>query len=253
MLSKIFSIPMLRTIPKSLLFKVLRNRKRVPSATGLTEQLAIIQAIYKAPAGAVVECGTYLGGSAVNLSLACRDTNRLLYIFDSFEGLPEPSQADRNHLVPSSSEVHRYAKGYWKGPLETVRANLRKFGYAEVCHFNKGYFEETLPKFEAPVAVAFCDVDLVDSLRTCLKYIWPMIVEGGYLFTHEAHHLSIAKLFYDDAWWNGAFGCEAPGLIGAGSGLGLTLTPQGTFGSCLGYVIKTPKYSAVLEEVGLPS
>ena len=43
--------------------------------------------------GDVVECGCYLGGSSVNISLVCALTGRRLLIYDSFEGLPEPSGA----------------------------------------------------------------------------------------------------------------------------------------------------------------
>lgn len=234
---------------KRLLVHALRNRFRVPSATGLTEQLAVTNAILKAPAGCVVECGTYLGGSAVNLSYACEMTQREFFVFDSFEGLPEPLADDEKHCVLQSSEIHRYSKGAWKGTLETVRNNLARYG--RTAHLVKGYFEETLPAFNKPIAVAFCDVDLLASLDTCIRYLWPRLVDGGYFFTHEADHLSIAKLFHDDCWWQKYLGCLAPGLIGAGSGLGLSPKADGSFGSCIGYIVKNPVISAISNETGL--
>ena len=48
----------------------------------------------RSKAGCVVECGTYKGGSATNLSLICRITGRKLHIFDSFEGVSAPSKLD---------------------------------------------------------------------------------------------------------------------------------------------------------------
>jgi hypothetical protein len=47
--------------------------------------------------GCFVECGVWKGGSAVIMGLALKHANqkRDLHLFDSFEGLPEPSEAGR--------------------------------------------------------------------------------------------------------------------------------------------------------------
>ena len=39
------------------------------------------------------------------------------------------------------------------------------FGLLDSCIFHPGFFFETLSGFDLPTAVAFVDVDLVDSLR----------------------------------------------------------------------------------------
>lgn len=107
-------------------------------------------------------------------------------------------------------EYHSYAKGSWYGPLDTVKANVAKYGAPEVCTFIKGYFDATLPLFSERIGFAFCDVDLRRSLETCLRYLWPLLSADGLLFTHEAHHLEIASLFYDQAIWTDS----VPGLVG---------------------------------------
>ena len=45
--------------------------------------------------GFILECGTLKGGCAANLSLVAKMTNLKLLVYDSFEGLPEIIQADR--------------------------------------------------------------------------------------------------------------------------------------------------------------
>ena len=45
--------------------------------------------------GAIMECGTFKGGCAANLSIIAKITNRKLLIYDSFEGLPESVEGDR--------------------------------------------------------------------------------------------------------------------------------------------------------------
>jgi hypothetical protein len=108
-----------------------------------------------------------------------------------------------------------------------------------VCDFHVGYFEQTLPAFDTPCVFVFADVDLVSSLSTCLRHLWPRLDDGGFFYTHEAAHMESARLFFDRKWWREALGVEPPGLVGAGTGLGLIPAPGG-FRSALGYTAKTP-------------
>jgi hypothetical protein len=219
-----------------------RNRAKIKTASHWLEHLLMATQILKVPRhvqGCVIECGTFQGGSAANLSLVCALCNRTLEIFDSFEGLPEPSSPDGSHILVHEREVQTYAKGAFLGSLHDVQKNITKFGQISACNFNVGYFEQTLPAFRKPCVLVFLDVDLIESLRTCLMYLWPLIHEGCYLFTHEAHHMEIGELFFDKVWWKASLHCGAPGLVGAGSGLGL-LPSSGGFRSCLGYAVKDP-------------
>jgi O-methyltransferase len=223
--------------------KMRKNRKRITTASHFLEHLLMATEIMKVPPeveGCVVECGSFKGGSAANLSLVCALCNRQLEIFDSFTGLPEPSGVDQQHILVGANEVHTYAKGAFSGTLDEVRKNISECGDLDVCHFNVGYFDQTMPGFQKVCIMAFLDVDLVDSLETCLKYLWPLLQDGCYLFTHEAHHMEIPAFFFAENWWRSNLQCGAPGLVGAGSGLGLQPSPGG-FRSALGYTVKNPK------------
>jgi O-methyltransferase len=235
--------------PLGMYTRTFVNRFLAPSATGFRELLLMSNEILnsKVP-GVVVECGCYRGGSTATLSAACRKAKRRLHVFDSFCGLPEPGAEDMSHTVLSENEIHRYTKGAFAGSLDTVKGNVSRFGSIASCEFWPGYFETTLPQFKKQVAVAFCDVDLVGSLKTCIQYLWPLMPDGAVLFTHEAHHLEIAKLFHDDAWWNDVLRTKAPGLVGSGSGLGLRRTSHGYYGSSLGLVRKNPLVTRVSDE-----
>lgn len=110
-----------------LLMRIVRNRLRVTSATGFVEQLTMISALLRLPSsvtGVVIECGSYMGGTTVNLSHAARIVGRRLYVFDSFEGLPVPEESDATHLAMNVGELHVYNKGSWHGPLDIVKANI---------------------------------------------------------------------------------------------------------------------------------
>jgi O-methyltransferase len=226
----------------SLVVKMARNNRRVQTASHFLEHLMMATQIMRVPStvqGCVVECGSFKGGSATNLSLVCDLCNRKLEIFDSFAGLPEPGEGDKDHFVTTLEEVHRYQKGSYTGTLPEVKANITKYGKIGACNFNVGYFDTTLPHFSQKCVLAFLDVDLVGSLETCFLYLWPLLQDGCYLFTHEAHHVEIAALFFGETWWQSKMGCTPPGLIGAGTGLGL-LPAAGGFRSALGYTIKSP-------------
>ena len=146
-----------------------RNYREINTGSRVTDHLLMATQIMKIPRsieGCVVECGSFKGGSAVNLSLACDLCGRRMEIFDSFAGLPEPSSADKQHRLLNVSQVHTYEKGAWKGVLDEVKANIAKYGRIEVCNFNVEYFDQTLPSFRTATVFAFLDVDLRESLET---------------------------------------------------------------------------------------
>jgi len=214
----------------------------VQSASNFVTHLLMATQIMKiAPdrPGVIVECGCFKGASTANLSLVTRLCGRELHAFDSFEGLPEPEDYDRSHLVLARRETHVYEAGAYRGTLAEVQRNIADYGDVDVCHFHRGFVEDTLPGFDLPVVFAYVDVDLVSAVRTCLKHLWPVLADGSYLFTDEAHHMEIAQLFFDRNWWHDELDAEPPGLVGAGSGLGIIPDAGGARSSVI-YTVKNP-------------
>ncbi len=215
------------------------NTLRVRTASHYAEHLTMAAHIVSVPPhieGCVVECGCYKGGSTVNLSLASALAGRELHVFDSFEGLPAPAPDARN-VLHDDREIHRYECGMYSGSELEVRENVRRHGSLKSCTFHKGWFEDTLRDFRTPCVAAFVDVDLRASLETCVLAIWPQLVDGGALFVHEARHHEMASLFFDEEWWRSRLGTVAPGLVGAGTGIGLA-PEDGAWRSQLGYARK---------------
>lgn len=196
--------------------RMFANSVRIPTGTSFKAHLAMALKILETPPdvpGAILECGAWKGGSSTNLSLVCRIAGRRLKIYDSFQGLPAGQQGDR--------EAVHYRAGDYQGTLEEVRANVARYGAPEVCEFVQGWFDETLPRLDTPILLAFLDVDLEASLDTCVRCVWPRLVDGGYLFTDECVGTDYVALFYSERWWKTHFDRLPPGLIGAGTGLPL--------------------------------
>ncbi|MFC1962103.1 TylF/MycF/NovP-related O-methyltransferase, partial [Chloroflexota bacterium] len=92
--------------------------------------------------GDIIECGTFKGGSAANLSLVCRIVGRKLLVYDSFEGLPKSEESDRT--------AGGYHEGDFRGTLDEVTTNIKRYGALECCRFEKGWFRDTLPRLDNP-------------------------------------------------------------------------------------------------------
>lgn len=195
-------------------FTMFLNNIRIPSGSSFAGHLAMALKILETPPdvkGDILECGTWKGASAANLSLVCKLVGRRLLVFDSFEGLPEGDPRDR--------EARWYKKGDYKGAFDEVTTNVQKYGALDVCEFHKGWFHNTLPLLDTPILLAWLDVDLEASLDICVKHIWPHLTDGGYIFTDECGGTDYVALFYSEKWWQRHFGRTPPGLIGAGTGL----------------------------------
>jgi len=196
-------------------WRMFYNKLRVPTGTSYKSHLAMALKIFETPPeteGCVIECGTWQGGSAANLSLVCKMAGRKLVIYDSFEGLPEGKAEDRQGF---------YERGDYCGSLADVKRNIERCGAIEVCEFVKGWFDTTLPDLKGPVLLAFIDVDLELSLETCVRYLWPNLTEKGYIFIDEYVGLDYCSIFWSEEYWKKNFDRTPPGLIGSGVGLPL--------------------------------
>ena len=201
---------------RELIARVDTVHTNVTCAHSQAEMGRIISAILNTPAtipGVVLEAGCFKGGSTAKLSVAASLAGRRLLVFDSFEGLPDHAEPHKRTLT---GERIGFVRGLYAGAEEEVRANVARFGEIGVCEFIKGWFSDALPRLAEPVAVAFIDVDLAESTRTCLRYIYPRLVPGGVLFSHDGNLPLCIEVFRDERLWNDIGG--PPPMI---SGLGL--------------------------------
>lgn len=162
--------------------------------------------------GVLVECGSYKGGSTAKLSKVAELLDTKLVVYDSFEGLPENSEAHKESIFGEGIE---FPGGRFRATINEVKGNIGRYGSLSSCEFRAGWFKDTLPEHHEPIAAAFIDVDLRQSTYECLKYLYPYLVPGGSIFSQDGHVPMVVDLLNNDCFWEEM---EAPAPIISGLG-----------------------------------
>ena len=73
-----------------------------------------------------------------------------------------------------------------------------------------------MPHFHEPVAAACINVDLVQSTKDCLHYLYPLTTSRRrYLLARRAFPLD-HRVLRDDAFWEHEIGIKKPAMEGLG-------------------------------------
>ncbi|MDO4742204.1 MAG: TylF/MycF/NovP-related O-methyltransferase [Candidatus Saccharibacteria bacterium] len=135
--------------------------------------------------GDFVEFGCYKGDTSLLLSEVLRGTGRRLWIYDSFEGLPEKSEADESTL----GEDFRGGELFITKRMvkeRFLRANL------PIPVIKKGWFrdlgEEDLPE---RISFAFLDGDFYESIRDSFRLVSSKMCDGGVIIIHDYRNLAL--------------------------------------------------------------
>jgi hypothetical protein len=146
--------------------------------------------------GAIVECGVWRGGSSMLAALALLDEGesaRDLYLYDTFEGMSEPTERDVSfggydaHANWEKLRRQRDSEVLACADIATVRANLERTGYPqERLNFVQGKVEETIPgTVPDRVAILRLDTDWYASTRHELEHLYPRLERGGVLIVDD--------------------------------------------------------------------
>jgi O-methyltransferase len=125
--------------------------------------------------GDIVELGCYKGVTSVEIAKALRTsgTNKRLYLYDSFAGLPAKAQED----VSLTGE--QFVAGELPAKKRDVIIAFKHVGLL-LPKIKKAWFDE-LESTDLPevIALAFLDGDFYDSIMWSLKLIWPKLSKSA--------------------------------------------------------------------------
>jgi O-methyltransferase len=140
--------------------------------------------------GDLMETGVWRGGASIfmrALLAAHGDSSRVVWVADSFQGLPQPDPDQ----FPEDGADTPWGQ-LWRAPelavsIDIVKANFERYGLLdEQVRFLPGWFRNTLPS--APVerlAVLRLDGDLYESTIIALRYLYPKVSSGGYILIDD--------------------------------------------------------------------
>jgi O-methyltransferase len=156
-------------------------------------------------AGAIVECGVWKGGSMAAIArtlLQLQDVSRDLYLFDTFEGMSEPTAQDLDYSGKQAAELLLTDRGTMCGdaPLESVKKVLNDTGYPmEKIHFVAGKVEDTIPA-SAPESISLLrlDTDWYESTKHELVHLFPRLALRGPIIIDDYGHWKGARQACDE-------------------------------------------------------
>lgn len=123
--------------------------------------------------GDVAEVGVYLGGSAFLISEVFDGTGKVVYLFDTFEGIP---------FSNPKIDIHR--EGEFASSYDDVRSFLGGFSNVRIV---KGIFPKSAG--EDVLNRKFCfvhlDVDVYESARDSIAFFQSRMVNGGVMVVDD--------------------------------------------------------------------
>ena len=153
---------------------------------------------YRDSPGVYVECGVAAGAQIIAMAAGAPD--KPIYAFDSFEGIPLPSNKDdqmpgiaflskaEQSALPDPGKQELKSSGATVVPVEHVQQHIRDSGllYWNI-NFIQGWFETTVADWAddykfAPgegINILRLDGDLYNSTFVCLKHLYPRCLEGS--------------------------------------------------------------------------
>lgn len=174
--------------------------------------------------GAFAECGVWRGGSVLAMILTLREMNvsdREIYLYDTFEGMTEPTPVDLSQYEPPALETWKRLSGSgtnWEAlsdpalfSRDAVTRVLRNTGYPEGrLHLVPGAVEKTLPAAAPPeLALLRLDTDWYESTRHELVHLYPNLSHGGVLIIDDYGHWEGCRRAVDEYF----SGNDAPPIL----------------------------------------
>lgn len=145
-------------------------------------QYCVEDVLARSVLGDLMETGVWRGGATIFMrailkAYAVKD--RLVWVADSFEGLPVPNP--EKYPADTGDRHHEFRE--LAVPLDRVKSNFAKYGLLDnQVRLLKGWFRDTLPNAAVDkLAVLRLDGDMYESTMDALVHLYPKVSKGGYV------------------------------------------------------------------------
>lgn len=172
--------------------------------TQISEAIYILNALesVKSITGDVCEFGVAQGYTSALLGYIIKKSDKNLWLFDSFEGLPAPTSKDKlKDDIFNLKSIEAY-QGTMKHGVESVLGNLNGVDFPLArTRIIDGFIENTIKTSEMPkkVAFAYVDFDFYNPIKTALEFLDTVLVIGGVIVVDDYDFFSDgAKIAVDE-------------------------------------------------------
>lgn len=149
--------------------------------------------------GDLIETGVWRGGATIFMRAILKaygDTERTVWVADSFQGLPRPDPG----IYPADLGDRHWTRPELAVSLDDVKGNFARYGLLDdQVRFLVGWFRDTLPT--APVrqlAVVRLDGDMYESTMDGLRNLYPKLSTGGYVIVDDYGAVSGCRAAVED-------------------------------------------------------
>lgn len=152
--------------------------------------------------GDVCEFGVAQGETSALLANEIRDTTKRLHLFDSFEGLPRPTDKDKlKDDIFNLGTIEAY-EGTMACAEDMVRNRLASIAFPHFrVEIHKGFVEKTLTEGDLPriVSFAYVDLDFFEPIKLALDFLDSAAVRGTTIIVDDYDFFSTgAKAAVDE-------------------------------------------------------
>lgn len=136
--------------------------------------------------GDIVELGVWRGGGTFLIADRLRQhrSKRRIWAIDSFEGLPQPTEADRM----KNGHIHYVAGKFGNTSVNYLKKLLKLAGLSAWTVVWKGFFEDIVPQvFEQKrkFSLVIIDCDQYSGAKFCAEFFYDRISTGGILLVDD--------------------------------------------------------------------
>jgi O-methyltransferase len=150
--------------------------------------------------GDLLEAGVWRGGASIFMKANLKvrgDTSRVLWVADSFQGLPVPNAS----LYPADTGDDLHTRSGLSVGADQVRHNFERYGVLDDrVRFLVGWFKDTLPAAPlSALSVMRLDGDMYESTWQAIEALYPKLSPGGFCIVddYESHKSQAGQAILD--------------------------------------------------------